>query len=162
VSSNIVIRLPFGYDEIIQMYGFPPEDEKERWNWENENLCIVKLPFQIPYSFDKRKVVKSLRVHKKIGNIVLDTFNYIKEKGIEELVKDCAGAYVYRAKRSNPKQLSVHSWGIAIDINCLDNPFGETPKQPHLLVEAFSKFGWVWGGYWKKPDGMHFQYAKGY
>jgi hypothetical protein len=30
---------------------------------------------------------------------------------------------------------------------------------PDAVVKLFAAEGWVWGGPWSKPDGMHFQAA---
>lgn len=75
------------------------------------------------------------------------------------------GCFAPRAKRVNG-ELSVHSWGAAVDINADTNPLGMDGVLrrdiPDTWVVEFEKRGWVWGGRWKKPDAMHFQYVSGY
>src|SRR6185312_13762636 len=58
-------------------------------------------------------------------------------------------------------QRSEHAYGLAIDINPAQNPFGSSktdmPKDIHALA---AKYGLIWGGDWKsKPDPMHFQWG---
>ncbi|MEW6515594.1 MAG: M15 family metallopeptidase [candidate division FCPU426 bacterium] len=67
------------------------------------------------------------------------------------------------------RQLSAHSFGIALDIN---NPFTRLPKYwewkrpvagrieevPWRLVEIFERHGFIWGGKWHHFDTMHFEY----
>jgi hypothetical protein len=53
--------------------------------------------------------------------------------------------------------LSSHAWGIAIDINVQGNHYGATPTMPDEVVETFARHGFVWGGDWLIPDGMHFE-----
>ncbi len=62
-------------------------------------------------------------------------------------------------KELRPTQPSVHSWGIAFDINA--NP---RPGKVHGdLVKHFKEWGFTWGGDFQGNfDPMHFQYASGY
>jgi hypothetical protein len=38
------------------------------------------------------------------------------------------------------------------------NPFGAEPNQPAKLVSKMRGWGFIWGGYWLIPDGMHFEW----
>lgn len=69
-----------------------------------------------------------------------------------------SGSYCYRAMRGG-KSLSMHAYGCAIDFDAEDNPMGH-PGRIHvdsLIVKAFEREGWTWGGRWTRPDPMHFQ-----
>lgn len=56
------------------------------------------------------------------------------------------------------KLLSIHSWGIAIDINAAENGLGVKPKLSAPFVACFKDAGFTWGGdFVGRPDGMHFQ-----
>ena len=52
---------------------------------------------------------------------------------------------------------SLHSWGIAIDINALSNVLGTKGDMPQAVVEAWEAEGGEWGGDWSRPDPMHFE-----
>jgi hypothetical protein len=54
---------------------------------------------------------------------------------------------------------SLHSWGVAIDVNALENGYNRPPKLSPGFVECFTDAGFDWGGSWHVPDGMHFQLA---
>jgi hypothetical protein len=56
--------------------------------------------------------------------------------------------------------MSLHSWGLAIDINAATNRFGGKPTMSAELVKCFTDAGFDWGGVWSNPDGMHFQLAR--
>jgi hypothetical protein len=56
--------------------------------------------------------------------------------------------------------LSHHAWGIAIDVNVAENPYGAPPNQDPRLVAAFRRHGFLWGGDWLLPDGMHFEFGR--
>ncbi|MCL5407726.1 MAG: M15 family metallopeptidase [Patescibacteria group bacterium] len=60
---------------------------------------------------------------------------------------------------------SLHSWGIAIDINPDSNPYqpgNYGPPQsdiPIQIVNIFKKYGFAWGGDWPgERDPMHFEW----
>ncbi|WP_083681215.1 M15 family metallopeptidase [Archangium sp. Cb G35] len=54
---------------------------------------------------------------------------------------------------------TVHSWGIAFDINANPRPVRVHPG----LVKHFKRWRFTWGGDFKRNvDPMHFQYASGY
>jgi D-alanyl-D-alanine carboxypeptidase len=56
--------------------------------------------------------------------------------------------------------ISHHAWGIAIDVNVAENPYGAPPNQDPRLVAAFRRHGFLWGGDWLLPDGMHFEFGR--
>lgn len=88
-------------------------------------------------------------------------------------------AFNCREKTGQPGTFSNHSWGRAIDINPLTNPYvkGATVlpaagreyldrSKPYaggieangFAVRLFEKHGWTWGGGWKdRQDYQHFE-----
>jgi hypothetical protein len=82
-----------------------------------------------------------------------------------------------------PKRWSVHAYGLAMDVNPVENPYVEGGRvhpragrayldrsrvRPgmavpgRLLVRAFSAVGWQWGGRWSgSPDYQHFSATGG-
>jgi hypothetical protein len=85
----------------------------------------------------------------------------IQREGLAHLVDpaDYGGCYSPRFVNHNPSVgISHHSWGVAIDINVSQNPFGHSPSQDPRIVRAFADWGFTWGGNWLVPDGMHFEY----
>lgn len=69
------------------------------------------------------------------------------------------GLFNIRKKRGL-RSWSLHSWGIAIDINAARNGLGSPPQMSPELVKCFTDAGFDWGGNWKRQDGMHFQLSK--
>jgi hypothetical protein len=82
-----------------------------------------------------------------------------------------------------PKRWSVHAYGLAIDVNPVENPYVESGRvhpragraylnrsrirpgmayRGGLLVSAFASVGWQWGGRWTSaPDYQHFSRTGG-
>lgn len=67
-------------------------------------------------------------------------------------------------------RLSVHSFGIAVDLNTELGGYWRwsgaaqgqateyTNRIPEQIVQAFERYGFIWGGKWHHFDGMHFEY----
>jgi hypothetical protein len=110
---------------------------------------------------------KILTVHKDVAEEVKAIFKDIRKLNPNFDVRtNDTGAYCYRNIAGTSK-LSLHSFGIAIDINWDDNPMvrGEKPLNSgddttHIrtlnspIVKAFRNHGWGWGGTY--GDYMHF------
>lgn len=86
------------------------------------------------------------------------------------------------AVADGPPQWSVHAYGLAIDINPVENPYvldgtvmppagsAYTDRSSYragmavpggILTGAFSAAGWYWGGTWASPDYQHFSSTGG-
>jgi hypothetical protein len=78
------------------------------------------------------------------------------------------GTFNWRVIEGTDK-LSMHSFGIAIDINIEYSNFWRWEggnkgkiiyrnKIPMEIVKIFEKYGFIWGGKWYHYDTMHFEY----
>ena len=80
----------------------------------------------------------------------------VVQKGLGDKIKTWDGCFNIRRKRTGSSP-SLHSWGLAIDINASWNRMGQKSQQDPELVECFTENGFDWGGAWGNPDAMHFQ-----
>lgn len=75
-------------------------------------------------------------------------------------------------KIANSERYSLHSYGIAIDIDAIENPqssgspYSGKIQKSHVdaVLSIRNTSGdriWVWGGTWSTPDRMHFQLDQG-
>lgn len=87
-------------------------------------------------------------------------FKNIVDRKLANQIKTFDGCLNIRKMRHNDKW-SMHSWGIAADINAEWNCFGQKDfEMSKELVKCFEDEKFVWGGRWDAcPDAMHFQYA---
>lgn len=83
-------------------------------------------------------------------------------------VPERVGCFAARHKMWDPtRDLSLHSWAVAIDVDPALNRYGSTAtrlRRDHKslrFVEVFEGAGWGWAGRWKRPDDMHLQRATG-
>ena len=69
-----------------------------------------------------------------------------------------AGCYYPRyIVRSSANGLSLHSWGIAVDLNVPGNQRGTVGEMDRRVVAIMKKWGMAWGGDWNYTDPMHFE-----
>lgn len=85
-------------------------------------------------------------------------------KGLWKYFTTTSGSLCWRVI-AGTKKLSMHSFGLAIDINTKysdywRNSSDKTYKNriPFEIVEAFERHGFIWGGKWYHYDTMHFEY----
>jgi hypothetical protein len=83
----------------------------------------------------------------------------IEQRGLGYKIYQYAGCYVPRFIDRNPKKnLSMHAFGLAFDINVASNGLGTQGDMDPEVVAIFEKWGFEWGGRWKpRPDPMHFE-----
>jgi hypothetical protein len=109
-----------------------------------------------------------VRMHSKMVPVMKAVLEDAQKKDLLKHIKTFDGMYpgfvrnkkdAKTGKELQPPQPSVHSWGIAFDINSTPRP-----GKVHLdLVKHFKEWGFTWGGDFKgNVDPMHFQYASGY
>ena len=136
--------------ECIEKFGFP-DIEMER-----KHMVVLKVP---PYVRGKIKCIPSrIYMNKKMVKPFSQAIEYVIGRGLQTYIYSYNGCFNIRNKKGG-KTKSLHSWGIAIDINSKGNGFGEKPIMPQQLVMCFKDAGFEWGGDWGMPntDGMHFQ-----
>jgi hypothetical protein len=111
-----------------------------------------------------------IQVHRKATEPFQRVFLAVEQAGLGDRILTFGGSFVPRHMAWNPKrELSSHSWGIAIDLNVRWNAYGRAPAGTglsgslHELVPFFEAEGFAWGGYFEPIsmcDGMHFELAR--
>jgi len=132
--------------DCLKKYG-QPELEKNMVLWD------------VPTELELGVIPKRLYCNKDLIKPLEQAFKNVIARGLVAQIKTFDGCFNIRKKRGATTQ-SLHSWGIAIDINAAWNGFGKQPTMSKELVKCFTDAGFEWGGTWSKPDGMHFQLAK--
>jgi hypothetical protein len=111
----------------------------------------------------------------------IDAYHAVDERSLA--ADNTAGFNCRYVVGPGPKRWSSHAYGLAIDINPVENPYVERGRiHPRagraylnrkrvrpgmafpggLLVRAFAAIGWQWGGRWSgSPDYQHFSKTGG-
>jgi peptidoglycan L-alanyl-D-glutamate endopeptidase CwlK len=171
IDSNITLEIALIGKDI-------PQEIKD-------NLAIVNASY---LSFDGLFHVGQLVVHKGVAQEVEEIFNQLAEMRFPighvipvgkydwdddiSMAENNSSAFNYRFIQGT-ERLSNHSFGLAIDINPVQNPYvrsdGSTiPEgstydltQPGTITpeiaKVFQSFGWKWGGDWNPKDWQHFE-----
>ena len=178
-TTIIIIDSNISFDEAISGINIPQAiiDQME--------LLTVEY-----FGYDGKLHVGQIVLNKKVVQDIREIFLFIKESQFpiykvvpissynwsdEESMKDNnTSAFNYRFI-SGSRVISQHAYGIAIDINPVQNPYikngkyfpeagkYDTSKQGTLapwseIVKEFKKRGWIWGGDWKSlKDYQHFE-----
>jgi hypothetical protein len=130
-------------ERVYQVLGHP-EKEKDMVVWD------------VPSELELGVIPKKIYCNTRMIIPLRDAFTAILQNDLLEELKTWDGCFNIRQKRG-ATSWSLHSWGLAIDINAAWNRFGEVPTMSDDLVHCFTSNGFDWGGEWTKPDGMHFQ-----
>jgi hypothetical protein len=178
-ASRIIIDCNYTFDEALKGIDIPKEIIRQ--------LTIIDVEY---YSFDDKLHRGQIITNKKAAKDLADIFDFIKSSRFPiakvipavrynwddnaSMNDNNTTAFNYR-KVKGYKVLSAHSYGMAIDINPLQNPHikGKTvqpqkgkydPKirgtilRDSKLVNEFVKRGWQWGGRWRSSkDYQHFE-----
>ena len=118
--------------------------------WVRRNIVRQRVPIL------KGEVV----CHRLMVGQLAGALGEIEQRGLAHLIdpSQYGGCWVPRHIDFNPaKPLSMHGWGLAADFNVSTNGLGMKPQLDPRIVQVFDKWGFVWGGRWSRPDGMHFE-----
>ena len=105
-------------------------------------------------------VLGAITCHRKMVPALRAAMRELDRRGLARLVDpgDYAGCYAPRRIRPGGA-LSLHAWGLAVDLNARANPFGGRSRQDRRLLRVMERHGFTWGGgFPTAPDPMHFEF----
>jgi hypothetical protein len=164
---------------IIKKFGNPATEK---------NITTINLPYEMRLAWDLNTKVNKLRVHNLGAPSLIKAFNEILAfYGIDQIkslgIDLFGGSYNPRPMRGTEERynaliaagrveeaakfLSLHSWGLAIDLDPQRNQLKETSKTARFarpeyaeMIKIFERNGWYSLGKYKNYDWMHFQFIK--
>lgn len=146
---------PDGLDEIKAAFGDPAVPD-----FEAASIVSFELPYPLVYG---TAMVRKTQAHRLIAPVFVAALAEIKSEGFADRASHYGGIFAQRPIRgSKTGRLSTHSWGIAIDLNPAQNVLGTFGRMHPAVIAIMGRHGFLWGGYFKRRDPMHFQYATGY
>ena len=132
--------------QALKKYGDPTKEN---------NMTL----WDIPANLEVGVIPKRLYCNRDMIVPLTQAFQSLIVTGKVAELKTWDGCFNIRKKRGL-SSMSLHSWGIAIDVNAAWNGLGKDPVLSPEFVKCFTDAGFDWGGTWKRKDGMHFQLAK--
>lgn len=190
-------------EEAVESFTYTPLPEMvigriDGVSWKKEapvgldDLSYVKVLY---WGFDDEEYVGELIVHRDVAKEVTEIFKELydakfpieKIRLVDEydanddlsMDDNNTSAFCFREIAGQKGKLSKHSYGIAIDINPIQNPYVKGDKvspiagkeytdrenirkgmitKESVCYKAFKERGWTWGGEWNTlKDYQHFQ-----
>ena len=112
--------------------------------------------WDVPTNLEIGVIPKKLYCNKIMVAPLSQAFTNLIDRNFVKELKTFDGCFNVRRKRGLTS-MSLHSWGIAIDVNAAWNGLNKTPQLSAGFVKCFTDAGFDWGGTWTRKDGMHFQ-----
>ncbi len=130
--------------QALKKYGEPSQS--------NPNMILWDVPTHLEIGV----IPKRIYCNKDLVKPLEAAFKALIDTGRVTELKTWDGCFNIRKKRGL-SSMSLHSWGIAIDVNAFENGLGKQPKLSPEFVKCFTDNGFIWGGTWRRLDGMHFE-----
>lgn len=144
----------------LRAYG-KPDTAAFQNNW----LVRHELPAAVKPFFPKYGTIRPTAIYmNRYATAALDAVLLdLLHTGLIKELKTYDGCWNVRPKRGS-KELSIHSWGLALDFNAALNPLGvKWGSRPGmfsgLFIQTWEKHGWTAGAWWNRPDVQHYQYT---
>jgi len=163
--------------EPVDIENFWPGDDDESldafYGEKGENQARLHLPYPMKLSWDTDATINSFLCHERVKDVFeklfvgiteLYTMDQIEQYGLDQF-GGCLN--VREMKGSNGQRWSTHSWGIAIDIDPLNNRYKWDSKSAMLASKELKPFrdlvsslGLKMAGEELDRDWMHIQAAE--
>jgi hypothetical protein len=115
--------------------------------WVRQNIVTTTVP-----------IMGRVTCHRLMVPQLRAALQEVQDSGLGHLLRTYDGCYVPRFIARNPdNSISLHTWGIAIDMDAATNYRGIRGTMDDRIVAIFKKWGFRWGGDWKYTDPMHFE-----
>lgn len=158
---------PNGSQELRTVFGDPMPFVNDKPTWESQALTTQQLTTPLIYAYAQDQSITRVRAHRLLADHLAATLQACVSKGVPRERMKYGGCYVWRAKRTATGQLSLHTWGVAVDLEPAENPLGEPwvddgKRLDARIIATFKDMGWFWGGEFQgTKDPQHFQWATG-
>lgn len=130
--------------DCYKKYG-DPHTEKFMTMWD--------VPSELEIGVIPRRIYCNVDLVLPLSNV----FKSLIETGHVKELKTWDGCFNIRLVRGSATIMSLHSWGIAVDVNAFENQLKQVPKLSDGFVQCFKQSGFNWGGDFSRPDGQHFE-----
>lgn len=140
--------------EAVGSFTYYPQDDGTidiEPSWVQANIVTGEVP-----------ILGTVTCHRVVLPQLRAAMQELVDSGLSDLVRpdQYGGCWVPRFIASDPARgLSLHSWGIALDLNVATNQRGTPGDMDPRVVDVMARWGFAWGGTWSDPDPMHFELA---
>jgi hypothetical protein len=126
---------------------FPDGTIQPDARWVNENIVTTTVP-----------ILGRVTCHRLMIPQLRGALADVQAAGLASSLHTYDGCYVPKyIERSPTHAISLHTWGIAIDLDASTNYRGIKGTMNPRVVDIFKRWGFRWGGDWSWTDPMHFE-----
>lgn len=136
-----------------------------------KNQARIQLPYKMRIAWNTSQSVSSMLCHEKVADamtgIFARTFDAYGDKRIADLGLDLFGGCLNVRKMRGGSSWSMHSWGIAVDLDPANNRLRWDRDRARFAKPEYDEFwrivedaGAVSLGRLRNFDWMHFQFAR--
>jgi hypothetical protein len=137
-----------------------PEGIRITDHWESENIRLFQIPQLVTLGLSQ---TGNVRAHRLVVAQTIALWQAWEDADLLDLILSWEGMFFARYIRGSRTSLSNHAKGSAFDINAGYNGLGRVPAAlgakgcVRELVPLALRFGFYWGGWFSRGDGMHFE-----
>jgi hypothetical protein len=163
---------PKGADIAHQPDIFPRQKDVPQFYGEpGKHQAMLDLPFPMRLAWDTDTIIRRFSIHEKAHASAASALARIRDHYGEDAIRALGldlfgGCLNVRAMRGG-KALSMHSWGIAIDVDPEHNPLRWGRDKARMAGPDYAPFldiweseGWISLGRERNYDWMHVQAAR--
>ena len=150
---------PNSYKEASDRYGIIADS---KWADEAKWMGMYVVPDDLKANWTNTasgKGINKIYMNKDMIGPFGQAMDNIRTRGLTSELKTFDGCFMIRMVRGSSTVASTHSYGLAVDLNASENALGQVPQLSAEFVACFTDVGFIWGGNFKRLDGMHFQWA---
>jgi hypothetical protein len=115
------------------------------------------IVWDVPTNLEVGVIPKKLYCNKDLVEPLSKALKNLIDTGKIAELKTWDGCFNIRKKRGL-SSMSLHSWGLAIDMSATRNGLNTKGNLSPEFVKCFTDAGFEWGGNWTgRTDPMHFQ-----
>lgn len=159
---------PQSFQELVDTFGNPADfgkTDQSKLEWEKQWMTQWRSDkwngSHIPMIWPADAPFKNLYVNRELIPYLDKAFELLIQRGLFHEIKTYGGCWNIRPIRGTTDKWSLHSFGIAIDLNELEMPLGSLSKWSKEFVDTMKEAGFTFGGDFKRSDPMHWQFCDG-
>lgn len=152
------IEFPLMQSDLYDVFGTPNEGQFAKDYLVSINFSEFSYAFSHVLDYEGNHWQCRIYANYVMADPLRQAFRNLVDRGLSDELKTYDGCWNIR-KMKGSNSLSVHSWGLAVDFNAAENPFGGPVTFSDGFIECFADAGFEAGALWRTPDGMHFQLA---
>ncbi len=153
---------------LIRLFGNPLTNAIDRELFERDHMRALIYPPDISIALPC--LGKSVYCNKLMREPLIEAYRELIKRKLHNEIYENDQCFLPRYQRGSTTEISIHTWGLAVDLNPDQNPIYKTREQcieaglkpfTEAFIQTWRDMGWIVGAdFGGRPDLMHFQWTK--